>query len=71
MVLAISTDFIATLSHWSKELGAQFPLLSDHDRKVTQLYGELVEAMGVANRTTFVVDKDGKIAHHRRREFGD
>ena len=62
MVLAISTDFIATLSHWSKELGAEFPLLSDHDRKVSQLYGELVPEMGVANRTTFVVDKDGKIA---------
>lgn len=62
MVLAISTDFIATLAHWSKELGAEFPLVSDHDRKIVQLYGELIPEMGVANRTTFVVDKDGKIA---------
>ncbi len=61
-MLAISTDFVATLSHWSKELGAEFPLLSDHDRKVSELYGVLNPAMGIANRTTFVVDMQGKIA---------
>ncbi len=61
-MLAISTDFIATLSHWSKELGAEFPMLSDHDRKVSELYGVLNPAMGIANRTTFVVDMQGKIA---------
>jgi peroxiredoxin Q/BCP len=61
-VLAISTDFIATLSHWSKELGAEFPLLSDHDRKISELYGVLIPQMGIANRTTFVIDMEGKIA---------
>jgi peroxiredoxin len=60
--LAISTDFVATLSHWSKELGAEFPLLSDHDRKLSQLYGVLIPEMGLANRTTFVVDMEGKVA---------
>jgi len=61
-VLAISTDFIATLSHWAKELNAEFPLISDHDRKITEMYGELIPQMGVANRTTFVIDMNGKIA---------
>jgi peroxiredoxin len=61
-VLAISTDFVATLSHWSKELGAEFPMLSDHDRKVSELYGVLNKEMGIANRTTFVIDTEGKIA---------
>jgi thioredoxin-dependent peroxiredoxin len=61
-VLAISTDFIATLSHWSKELGAEFPLVSDHDRKLSELYSVLIPQMGIANRTTFVVDMEGKIA---------
>ena len=61
-MLAISTDFVATLSHWSKELGAEFPLVSDHDRKIAEQYGVLNTAMGIANRTTFVVDMDGKIA---------
>ena len=62
-VLAISTDFVATLSHWSKELNADFPMLSDHDRKVSELYGVLNPQYGIANRTTFVIDKDGKIDH--------
>ena len=61
-VLAISTDFIATLSHWSKELNASYPLLSDHDRKISEQYGVLMPAMGIANRATFVIDMDGKIA---------
>jgi thioredoxin-dependent peroxiredoxin len=61
-VLAISTDFVATLSHWSKELGAEFPMLSDHDRKISEQYGVLNTRMGIANRTTFVIDMDGKIA---------
>lgn len=60
-VLAISTDFIATLNHWSKELGAEFPMLSDYKREVTKQYGVLGEKSFVANRTTFVIDTDGKI----------
>jgi peroxiredoxin len=61
-VLAISTDFVATLNHWSKELNADFPMLSDHMREVSKLYGVLNEKVGIANRTTFVIDMDGKIA---------
>lgn len=61
-MLAISTDFIATLNHWSKELNATYPLLSDHDRKISELYGVLIPQAGLANRTTFVIDMDGKIA---------
>jgi peroxiredoxin Q/BCP len=62
-VLAMSTDFVATLGHWAKELNADFPLLSDHDRKVSEQYGVLNSQMGVANRATFVIDMDGKIAN--------
>ena len=32
-------------------------------RKVSEQYGVLITPMGVANRATFVVDKDGKIAN--------
>jgi len=38
-------------------------MLSDHMRKVSEQYGILITPMGVANRATFVVDKDGKIAN--------
>jgi alkyl hydroperoxide reductase subunit AhpC len=30
-------------------------------RKVSELYGVLIPQMGIANRVTFVIDKDGKI----------
>jgi peroxiredoxin len=60
-VLAISGDFIATLNHWSKELNAEFPMLSDYKREVMKQYGVLGEKSYLANRTTFVIDTDGKI----------
>jgi len=61
-VLAISTDFGPTLAHWKKELNVSYTMLSDHMRKVSELYGVLIPEMGIANRVTFVVDTDGKIA---------
>ena len=62
-VFGISTDNLPTLSHWSKELGATFPLVSDFMRKASASYGVLLPERGVANRTTFVIDSDGKITH--------
>jgi peroxiredoxin len=62
-VLGISTDFIATLSHWAKELNLSYPLLSDKKGEVSKLYGVLNADAMVANRTTFVIDIDGRIQH--------
>lgn len=59
--MAISTDFTPTLKHWKEELKADFPMLSDHMRTVSEQYGVLNPKMGIANRTTFVLDTDGKI----------
>jgi alkyl hydroperoxide reductase subunit AhpC len=61
-VIAISTDFGPTLAHWKKELNVTYPMLSDHMRKVSELYGILIPELGIANRVTFIVDTDGKIA---------
>lgn len=58
--MAISGDFIATLNHWSKELNAEFLFLSDYKRDVMKLYGVLGPSY-LANRTTFVIDTEGKI----------
>ena len=60
--MAISTDFNPTLAHWKEELKVTFPMLSDHMRTVSTQYGILIPAMGIANRVTFVVDAEGKIA---------
>lgn len=62
-ILAISTDFGPSLKEFGKQTNASFPLLSDHMRKVSELYGILIPHMGIANRATFVVDMDGKIAN--------
>lgn len=40
-----------------------FPLLSDVKREVSKAYGILNDQNQFANRTTFVVDKEGKIQH--------
>ena len=61
-MLAISTDSTFALQHWAKELNAQFPLVSDHDQKISNFYGVLLPN-GMANRATFVVDMEGKIAY--------
>jgi peroxiredoxin Q/BCP len=41
--------------------GADFPLLSDPDRRTAAAYGVLNER-GVANRWTFYIDRDGRIS---------
>ena len=63
-VVAISTDNLPTLKHWAEEhIKATYPLASDFMRKVSKSYGVLVADRGIAGRTTFVVDKDGRIQH--------
>lgn len=61
--MAISTDNTPTLAHWAKEINASYPLLSDFMRKTSAAYGVLVPERGIANRTTFVVDGEGRIQH--------
>jgi peroxiredoxin len=63
-VFAISTDNIPSQKEFATKVNASFPLLSDFkDRHVAKAYGVLLENIGVANRSTFVVDRDGKIQH--------
>jgi peroxiredoxin len=63
-VLLISTDNTPTLSHWAGELGVSYPLLSDFSkRQASKDYGVLIEDRGIASRTTFVIDKEGRIQH--------
>ena len=62
-VVAVSTDLSPSLARFKKDLNADFPMLSDHMRKVSELYGVLAPAAGIANRATFVIDTDGKIVN--------
>ncbi len=47
---------------FAKAQGADFPLLSDPDKSVATKYGVL-SGRGFANRWTFYIDKNGRIAH--------
>jgi len=69
VVLGVSPDGIAAHDKFIKKFNLPFLLLADEDKKLCQDYGVWVEKSmygknytGVA-RTTFVIDKEGKIAH--------
>ncbi len=59
-VLGIGMDNPYANAEFAKQFGLQFPLLSDMTRQVTKEYGILNEKQ-LANRTTFVIDKQGVI----------
>jgi len=69
VVLGISIDSPAANAAFAKQIGVTFPLLSDMNRTVLTQYGILkkYDVQGGnyewARRTTFVVDKEGKIQH--------
>ncbi|MGA8030576.1 MAG: redoxin domain-containing protein [Bryobacteraceae bacterium] len=63
-VFGISEDNTPSQKEFAKQLGLAFPLLSDFaTRKVAEAYGVLIPNMGMANRVTFVIDKDGRISY--------
>lgn len=62
-VFGISIDAPPSNAEFAKKLGVTFQLLSDMTRKVSKDYGILNDQMQFANRTTFVVDKEGVIKH--------
>ena len=63
-VFGISTDNTPSQKEFATKVNASFPLLSDfRDRQVVKSYGILLENIGVANRATFVLDREGRIQH--------
>ena len=69
VVVGISIDSPAANAAFAKQIGVTFPLLSDMNRKVLMQYG-ILKKYNVqkddyewAERTTIVVDKQGKIQH--------
>ncbi len=62
-VLGVSVDSVPANHAFAKQIGVTFPLLSDFFRKVSEEYGVLNAQHGFANRTTFVINKDGFIQH--------
>jgi peroxiredoxin len=64
-VLGISVDSPYALKAFKRAEGIKAKLLSDFHPKgqVAKEYGAYIEEAGIATRATFVIDKDGQIAH--------
>jgi mycoredoxin-dependent peroxiredoxin len=62
-VLAISCDAGPSQARWAQEQGVSYPLLSDFwpHGEVTKSYGVFNDALGVANRATFLISSDGVV----------
>jgi len=62
-VVVITCHAVQVVKKWSDENGFTFPVLSDfwpHGAVATE-YGAFNEAVGVANRMSFVLDADGVV----------
>ena len=71
-VLGVSTQAESSHQAVTAKYRLNFPLLADRDGKVARAYGvmgggglvsRLKAALGLADRVTFVIDADGRVAH--------
>ena len=66
--IGISVDSLHTLKKFKEEQGLNFPLLSDFNKNVSELYGSLYEEFGfemkgVSKRSAFLIDTEGVIQY--------
>jgi peroxiredoxin Q/BCP len=59
-ILGVSTDDVESHKGFQQKYGLNFTLLADPEKKVTKLYG-VKTLLGLAERVTFVIDKEGMI----------
>lgn len=62
VVLPISADSIPSHISWASDMKFPFGLISDPSLSTAELYGSRMPGRAMANRTTFVIGKDGKVA---------
>ncbi|MXW43893.1 MAG: peroxiredoxin [Candidatus Dadabacteria bacterium] len=63
-VLGVSTDGVKSHEKFRDKFSLNFPLLSDKRRKIVDLYGARWRLIPfVARRTTFLIEKGGRIAY--------
>jgi len=71
-VFGISVDSIWAHKAIARQIGVTYPLLADFHPKgaVARKYDNYLEEAGIAGRTTFVLDKKGRIVLIQRNEVG-
>ncbi len=64
-VLTVSVDSSYSHKVWATQQGYEFPLLADFwpHGAVARAYGVFDEEKGIANRGTFVIDRDGVVRY--------
>ena len=67
-IIGISVDSLYTNKKYKEEYQLNFPLLSDFNKEVSTAYDSLADMphfdyRGVSKRSSFVIDKNGKIAY--------
>ena len=60
---AVSVDSPQKNKEFAESLGADYPILSDPEKKAANAYGVLMPIVGIARRWTFYIGKDGKILY--------
>lgn len=63
IVLPVSADSIASHVSWGSEMKFPFALVSDPSLTLADTYGSRMAGRPYANRTVFVIGKDGRIAY--------
>lgn len=69
-VIGVSTDSSASHQQFREKCNLTFPLLPDRDKAISKAYnvlGGLTGLLGVADRQTFLIDPQGRLAFHWRR----
>jgi peroxiredoxin Q/BCP len=62
-VIGISSDSAQSHHEFADACGASFPLLSDEEKRVRELYGATGRFGLIPERVTFVIDKEGIVRH--------
>lgn len=60
-IYAASVDAVDQNTAFAKELGLDYPILSDPDKGVATAFGVIGAGKDYASRWTFIIGKDGKI----------
>lgn len=70
LVVGVSTDTEASQAKFRETCDLRFPLLPDGDKTIGRAYGVIGGLMGLLNmadRQTFLIDPEGRVAQHWRR----
>jgi peroxiredoxin Q/BCP len=63
VVIGVSLDSVESHSKFSQKYNLPFAILSDKSKEVARAYGALGIGGLLAKRWTFIINKEGKIAH--------